>query len=158
MGIILFWLNIVVSSLPSLGEIYILLAKSWKFWNNELIQQSWAEKEELDKLITTITLSYSQNVNHQPFTCQPHKMVKHTQAIRRLLPINWVSILWGSRLCQFGYIKYLSMELPSFVQENLQMSMCNLTINETSQLANELRKNMNWTLLREMVSMVSFWN
>ena len=56
MGIILFWLNIVVSSLPSLGEIYILLAKSWKFWNNELIQQSWAEKEELDKLITTITL------------------------------------------------------------------------------------------------------
>ena len=158
MGIILFWLNIVVSSLPSLGEIYILLAKFGKFWNNELIQQSWAEKEELDKLITTITLSYSQNVNHQPFTCQPHKMVKHTQAIRRLLPINWVSILWGSRLCQFGYIKYLSMELPSFVQENLQMSMCNLTINETSQLANELRKNMNWTLLREMVSMVSFWN
>ena len=109
MGIILFWLNIVVSSLPSLGEIYILLAKLWKFWSNELFQQSWAEKQELNKLITTITLSYSQNVNHQPFTCQSHKMVKHTQAIRRLLPINWVRILWGWRLCQFGYIKYLSM-------------------------------------------------
>ena len=28
----------------------------------------------------------------QPFKRQPHKMVKHTQKIHRLLPANWLSV------------------------------------------------------------------
>ena len=28
----------------------------------------------------------------KPFKCQPHKMVKHTQTIRRLLPTNCLSV------------------------------------------------------------------
>ena len=31
-------------------------------------------------------------MNSQPFKRQSHKMVKHTQTIRRLLPMNWLSV------------------------------------------------------------------
>ena len=37
-----------------------------------------------------------------PFKRQPHKMVKHTQAIRRLLPTNCLSV--------FGYFVGLALE------------------------------------------------
>ena len=28
----------------------------------------------------------------KPFKCQPHRMVKHTQSVRRLLPTNCLSV------------------------------------------------------------------
>ena len=35
---------------------------------------------------------YLQRSLHYPFKCQPHKMVKYTQTIRRLLPTNCLSV------------------------------------------------------------------
>ena len=34
----------------------------------------------------------------RPFKCQPHKMVNHTQAIRRQIASVCLTILWGWRL------------------------------------------------------------
>ena len=56
----------------------------------------------LNKSITDICYSKNiENLNNlnnscYPFKRQPHKMVKHTQAICRLLPTNYLSVFYHS--------------------------------------------------------------
>ena len=78
----------------------------------------------------------------EPFKLQPDKMVKHIQAIRRLLPTNCLSVfdhsvglaLMGLMFQPIRLIKLSYGSLSKYVTLN-----SNVTVN---------RKNINWTAMK----------